>query len=88
MKVTLKVDAELVPIITRAIKEYTERSLADMVVTTPPAISKPAAAVVSKPAKRRGRPIGSKTRKQKVATVVLAAPAQAVLAAPSAAQAA
>lgn len=88
MKVTLKVDAELVPIITRAIKEYIERSLADMVVTTPPAISKPAAAVVSKPVRRRGRPVGSKTRKHKVSTVILTAPAQAVVAAPSAAQAA
>jgi hypothetical protein len=76
MKVTLKVDAEFVPIIIRAINEYTERSLAGMVVSVPvPSLAKPAtkpASADAKTTKKRGRPRGSKTKK---ATVTLAAPA-------------
>lgn len=70
MKVTLKVDAELVPVITRAIKEYIDRSMTDMQVVAPT----PNKQSTSKPAapKKRGRPRGSKTKKP---TVVLAAQA-------------
>lgn len=59
MKVTLKVDSEMVPIIARAVAEYMGRSLTEMVVAPTP-VAKP---VVAKPAKKRGRPRGSTNKK-------------------------
>lgn len=63
MKVNIKVDAELIPIINLALKEYTERFVADTSVAkpTPPKPSTPKPA-----AKKRGRPRGSKTKTKPV----------------------
>jgi hypothetical protein len=70
MKVTLKIDSELLPVIVRALREYTERSIIDLVDRPPAAIPKP---VAVKSVKRRGRPPGKKTKTQ--VAVTLSAPA-------------
>jgi hypothetical protein len=68
MKVTLKIDSELLPIIVKALRDYTDRSIVDMVES--PAVAKPKPVAI-KPAKRRGRPPGRKNA-SKVAVAVSA----------------
>ena len=70
MKVTLKVDSELLPIIVKALRDYTERSIVDLVESPKVAAPKPVAVKV---AKRRGRPPGRKNSSQ--VAVAVAAPA-------------
>lgn len=61
MKVKITVDSELVPIIVRALNEYTEQSIKNLVAASSPA---PKEVAPKMPAPRkRGRPRGSKTRK-------------------------
>ena len=69
MKVTLKIDSELLPVVIKALREYTERSIVDLADAPKPAPS--AKPVVLKPTKRRGRPPG----KKEAVAVAVAAPA-------------
>jgi hypothetical protein len=60
MKVKITVDSELVPIIVRALNDYTDQSIKSLVAATTPA-SKDAPPKSAAP-KKRGRPRGSTTR--------------------------
>ena len=70
MKVTLQVDSELLPVIVKALRDYTERSIVDLVDAPKVSTPKP---VAIKPAKRRGRPPGRKSATQ--VAVAVSAPA-------------
>ena len=61
MKVKITVDSELVPIIVRALNDYTEQSIKNLMAASSPA-PKEVEAKATAP-RKRGRPRGSKTRK-------------------------
>ena len=61
MKVKITVDSELVPIIVRALLEYTEQSIKNLVAASSPAPKEVEAKAPT--TRKRGRPRGSKTRK-------------------------
>ena len=68
MKVKITVDSELVPIIVRALTEYTKQSITNLVDAATPTTE----TTSKKPApKKRGRPRGSTSRKASVATVAV-----------------
>ena len=68
MKVTLKVDPVLVPIIKQAIRDYADKSIAEMMPAETPA-------VVKAPQKKRGRPPGKRKVAVSSAAVAVSAPA-------------
>lgn len=76
MKVKITVDSELIPIIVRALNEYTEQSIKSLVTATTPAPKEaPPKSVASK---KRGRPRGSTSRKSFGTTVPVGSVSAAV----------